>query len=172
MENDLGVQIVTGITTIIASLVLAHTLFLRTNEVIINKAAMFLTRPFRLTDDMALTKWSKRPWWLWWTLCSVAGIGVALVVVPTYTLATLMMFWTIIATLYLVLPNNPNDPNIFSWEVVQGVVIIMCFASLVIMLLWFSVTAIKGYRVIRLFRQRGKHLFAGRTYRGNFAQDA
>ena len=114
MEQQFGVLVFTGLISLTACVLLVRALVMRTGAIF----QTFMERLFggmKQVDEAAkLTKWSKRPRWLWWAMCGTACLLTMLVSVPICWLIGLLSYWMLASTLIVISPAIFGDLQIFS----------------------------------------------------------
>ena len=172
MEQQIGVLVFTGLISLTACVLLVRALVMRTGAIF----QTYMERVFggmeRVDEAAKLTKWSKRPRWLWWAMCGTACLFTTLVSVPISFLIGLLSYWMLASTLIIISPSTLGDLQIFSWDVVRAFTVLVLTFQPMAVLAWFWTVASRNDRVIQAFRHRRQHLFEGRTYLGTFAPDA
>ena len=137
MEQQIGALVFTGLISLTACVLLVRALVIRTGT-------FFQTYMERLFGDMErmdgaarLTKWSKRPRWLWWAICGAACLLTMLVSVPISFLIGLLSYWMLASTLIVISPSTFGDLPIFTWDVVTVFAVSVLIFQPMAVLSWF-----------------------------------
>lgn len=118
------------------------------------------------------TSWSYRPSWKWWVRQGLAFPFWLAVYIPLSIAITWVSVWIVSSSILLSAPFATDGIDIFRWDITLPVSLLVAVLVALALMVQFWSQAVRDTKVIREFRCRKFHLFSGRTYKGEFAQDA